>query len=95
MATVFVRRDGEIRHFWSSELQKVPPDPGQTSGTSCTLTFPTVALAGGVRGFLVTGSVGDGVLWFQHGLRLDDYGPGKTLSAADAWALANVFSRAG
>ena len=29
MATVFVRRDGKIHHFWSSELQKVAPDPGQ------------------------------------------------------------------
>jgi predicted dithiol-disulfide oxidoreductase (DUF899 family) len=29
MATVFVRRDGEIRHFWSSELLMAPLDPGQ------------------------------------------------------------------
>lgn len=31
MATVFVRRDGEIRHFWSSEewMGFVPPEPGQ------------------------------------------------------------------
>jgi predicted dithiol-disulfide oxidoreductase (DUF899 family) len=29
MATVFVRRDGKIHHFWSSELFLVPPDPGQ------------------------------------------------------------------
>jgi predicted dithiol-disulfide oxidoreductase (DUF899 family) len=29
MATVFVRRDGAIRHFWSSELLMAPLDPGQ------------------------------------------------------------------
>jgi predicted dithiol-disulfide oxidoreductase (DUF899 family) len=29
MATVFVRRDGRIRHFWSSELLFVAPEPGQ------------------------------------------------------------------
>ncbi len=29
MATVFVRRDGKIRHFWSSELFFVAPEPGQ------------------------------------------------------------------
>ena len=29
MATVFVRRDGKIHHFWSSELLLVPSDPGQ------------------------------------------------------------------
>jgi predicted dithiol-disulfide oxidoreductase (DUF899 family) len=29
MATVFARRDGNIHHFWSSELFLVPPDPGQ------------------------------------------------------------------
>ena len=28
-ATVFVRRDGKIHHFWSSELYLLPPDPGQ------------------------------------------------------------------
>jgi predicted dithiol-disulfide oxidoreductase (DUF899 family) len=28
IATVFVRRDGKIRHFWSSELAFVPADPG-------------------------------------------------------------------
>jgi predicted dithiol-disulfide oxidoreductase (DUF899 family) len=29
MATVFVRRDGKIHHFWSSELLLVPSEPGQ------------------------------------------------------------------
>jgi predicted dithiol-disulfide oxidoreductase (DUF899 family) len=29
MATVFVRREGRIRHFWSSDLFFVPPEPGQ------------------------------------------------------------------
>jgi predicted dithiol-disulfide oxidoreductase (DUF899 family) len=29
IATVFVRRDGKIHHFWSSELMVVPSDPGQ------------------------------------------------------------------
>jgi predicted dithiol-disulfide oxidoreductase (DUF899 family) len=29
MATVFVRRDGKIHHFWSSELYFAPTDPGQ------------------------------------------------------------------
>jgi predicted dithiol-disulfide oxidoreductase (DUF899 family) len=29
MATVFVRRDGKIHHFWSSELYLIPSDPGQ------------------------------------------------------------------
>jgi predicted dithiol-disulfide oxidoreductase (DUF899 family) len=29
MATVFVRRDGKIRHFWSSELYFAPTDPEQ------------------------------------------------------------------
>ena len=29
MATVFTRRDGRIRHAWSSELFLVTPDPGQ------------------------------------------------------------------
>ena len=29
LATVFVRRDGQIHHFWSSELWLVPPEPGQ------------------------------------------------------------------
>jgi predicted dithiol-disulfide oxidoreductase (DUF899 family) len=29
MATVFVRRDGKIHHFWSSELYLAPTDPGQ------------------------------------------------------------------
>jgi predicted dithiol-disulfide oxidoreductase (DUF899 family) len=29
MATVFVRHDGKIHHFWSSELYVVPTDPGQ------------------------------------------------------------------
>lgn len=29
IATVFVRRDGRIRHFWSSELAFAPSDPGQ------------------------------------------------------------------
>ena len=29
MATVFVRRDGKIHHFWSSELYLVPSDLGQ------------------------------------------------------------------
>ena len=29
MATVFTRRDGVIRHAWSSELWFVPPEPGQ------------------------------------------------------------------
>jgi len=29
MATVFVRRDGKIHHFWSSELYRVPSDPGE------------------------------------------------------------------
>jgi predicted dithiol-disulfide oxidoreductase (DUF899 family) len=26
---VFVRRDGKLRHFWSSELWLVPSEPGQ------------------------------------------------------------------
>jgi predicted dithiol-disulfide oxidoreductase (DUF899 family) len=29
IATVFVRRDGRIHHFWSSELAFAPTDPGQ------------------------------------------------------------------
>jgi predicted dithiol-disulfide oxidoreductase (DUF899 family) len=29
MATVFVRRDGKIHHYWSSELYFAPTDPGQ------------------------------------------------------------------
>jgi predicted dithiol-disulfide oxidoreductase (DUF899 family) len=29
IATVFVRRDGKIHHFWSSELFYVTPEPGQ------------------------------------------------------------------
>ena len=29
IATVFVRRDGKIHHFWSSELYFAPTDPGQ------------------------------------------------------------------
>ena len=29
VATVFVRRDGKIHHFWSSELLAAPRDPGQ------------------------------------------------------------------
>ncbi|MDQ3973072.1 MAG: DUF899 family protein [Actinomycetota bacterium] len=29
VAHVFVRRDGRIHHFWSSELGMVPPEPGQ------------------------------------------------------------------
>jgi predicted dithiol-disulfide oxidoreductase (DUF899 family) len=29
IATVFVRRDGRIHHFWSSELFDAPRDPGQ------------------------------------------------------------------
>ena len=29
MATTFARRDGVIRHFWSSEMWLVPPEPGQ------------------------------------------------------------------
>jgi predicted dithiol-disulfide oxidoreductase (DUF899 family) len=29
MATVFVRRDGKIHHFWSSELFLVPSEPGE------------------------------------------------------------------
>jgi predicted dithiol-disulfide oxidoreductase (DUF899 family) len=29
MATMFARRDGAIRHFWSSESWFVPPEPGQ------------------------------------------------------------------
>lgn len=29
LATVFVRRDGKIHHFWSSELWLVPTEPGQ------------------------------------------------------------------
>lgn len=29
VAHVFVRRDGRIHHFWSSELLMVPPEPGQ------------------------------------------------------------------
>ena len=29
IATVFVRRDGKIHHFWSSELMLAPSDPGQ------------------------------------------------------------------
>jgi predicted dithiol-disulfide oxidoreductase (DUF899 family) len=29
MATVFVRRAGQIRHTWSTELRLVPSDPGQ------------------------------------------------------------------
>jgi predicted dithiol-disulfide oxidoreductase (DUF899 family) len=29
VATVFVRRDGKIRHFWSSELMFAPRDPEQ------------------------------------------------------------------
>ena len=28
IATVFVRRDGKIHHFWSSELMLAPTDPG-------------------------------------------------------------------
>lgn len=27
--SVFTRKDGTIRHFWSSEMFAVPPDPGQ------------------------------------------------------------------
>lgn len=33
MATVFARRDGAVRHAWSSELWFVPPEPGRASGT--------------------------------------------------------------
>jgi len=29
IASVFVRRDGKIHHFWSSELAFAPSDPGQ------------------------------------------------------------------
>jgi predicted dithiol-disulfide oxidoreductase (DUF899 family) len=29
VATVFVRRDGEIHHWWSSELLMAPKDPGE------------------------------------------------------------------
>jgi predicted dithiol-disulfide oxidoreductase (DUF899 family) len=29
MATVFVRRNGTVHHFWSSELLLVPLEPGQ------------------------------------------------------------------
>jgi predicted dithiol-disulfide oxidoreductase (DUF899 family) len=29
VASVFVKRDGAIRHFWSSELMSAPADPGQ------------------------------------------------------------------
>ncbi len=29
IATVFTRRDGEIRHFWTSELAYIPMEPGQ------------------------------------------------------------------
>ena len=29
MATVFVRRDGRIHHFWSSELWYARPEAGQ------------------------------------------------------------------
>jgi predicted dithiol-disulfide oxidoreductase (DUF899 family) len=29
IATVFVRRDGKVHHFWSSELMLAPSDPGQ------------------------------------------------------------------
>jgi predicted dithiol-disulfide oxidoreductase (DUF899 family) len=29
MGTVFIRRDGKIQHFWSSELWLVPPEPDQ------------------------------------------------------------------
>ncbi len=29
MATVFVRRNGKIHHYWSSELFLAPADPGQ------------------------------------------------------------------
>jgi predicted dithiol-disulfide oxidoreductase (DUF899 family) len=29
IATIFVRRDSKIRHFWSSELFYATPDPGQ------------------------------------------------------------------
>jgi predicted dithiol-disulfide oxidoreductase (DUF899 family) len=29
IATVFIRRDGKIHHFWSSELAFAPPDAGQ------------------------------------------------------------------
>jgi predicted dithiol-disulfide oxidoreductase (DUF899 family) len=29
LATVFVRRDGAIHHWWSSELWFVPPEPGE------------------------------------------------------------------
>jgi predicted dithiol-disulfide oxidoreductase (DUF899 family) len=29
MATVFTRRDGTIRHFWSSELLTARLEPGQ------------------------------------------------------------------
>jgi predicted dithiol-disulfide oxidoreductase (DUF899 family) len=29
MASTYVRRDGRIHHFWSSELWLVPPEPGQ------------------------------------------------------------------
>ena len=30
MATVFTRRDGTVRHFWSSELFMAPMEPGQS-----------------------------------------------------------------
>jgi predicted dithiol-disulfide oxidoreductase (DUF899 family) len=29
VATVFVRRDGKIHHFWSSELYSAPTEPGE------------------------------------------------------------------
>jgi predicted dithiol-disulfide oxidoreductase (DUF899 family) len=29
MASTFVRREGRVRHFWSSELWFAPPEPGQ------------------------------------------------------------------
>jgi predicted dithiol-disulfide oxidoreductase (DUF899 family) len=29
IATIFTRRNGKLRHFWSSELWRVAPEPGQ------------------------------------------------------------------
>jgi predicted dithiol-disulfide oxidoreductase (DUF899 family) len=34
MLNVFIRGDGEIRHFWGSELFQAPSEPGQGPATS-------------------------------------------------------------
>jgi len=43
MATVFVRRDGEVRHFWSSELLMAPTD-GEQSPRHVDFMWPMWAL---------------------------------------------------